>query len=940
MMDSRLEQRSSARSCGSSGIISSTPLLLVIISCLTITAPTVAGAVVRQDYCTTPENQQSTLLTAANDRERRIVVPWSDTARGAPIRRALQGESGILIHPDYQGHPVLAAYPPINRLRSTLIIEKPLREIHSPFIRFALFGGAIALVAISAGVLASFGLAHILARRRRERDARYRVIFENSATSYFIFENAAFTQANQRCGELLGVTAEKLVGHQMSDFSPSEQPDGRESTIELTRYFTRANAGTEVHFLWRLIRRDGQPIDCEVTLHPLVINRRRVVIGSLKDLTETLNQKRRLVIQECALQSTQSGIAIADATQPDAPLVWANNAFLAMTGYSSDEVIGRNCRFLQGSDRDQPGIGEISRALRAKKSVAVTLRNYRKDGSRFINSVRIDPVRNESGVVTHFVGVLEDITRYVEQEQRLQLFQRVADQSPAWIIITDVKGNIQYVNKQACETSGYSRDELMGQNSRILGSGEVASATYAAMWNRLTRGRQWLGEWVNRRKNGERYTESVHAFPIRDGSGKITHLVAQKVDVTEQRKSEAEKTELANQLLHLQRIETIGTLAGGIAHDFNNLVGAIRGWTELAQRHAKGNAQILSDLGHVLVAADRSRDLVEQILTFSRQTDVQTATFDLVSLVSEMVKLLKSTIPKHIDVATEIEISEAKVIADPAQIQQVVLNLCTNAAYAMKDQDAGQLKVRLQLRKNRSSPIPGNCNEQNLVQLDVEDNGTGMDAETRARIFEPFFTTKPINEGTGMGLAISFGIVRSVGGQIQVQSQPGEGTRFRVILPHAPQVKREAEPVPHRPLPGSERILLVDDDPEMAKMAHCHLSELGYQVTAMQETGEAMKIIKRNPSAFDILVTDQIMPTHSGMDLIREYRRHSAGFPAIVMTGHQDSVDLKKIADLGNVELITKPYSLADLTRMIRRRVEYELPSFRKFADLTSDPAP
>jgi len=871
---------------------------------------------------------------------RTVRIPWDDPRYGEPMRRALRGETGTVVGPDYEGKPVLAAYTPLRGLDAGLVIKTPMAAIHTPFLKAAFTGGGIALLAIMGGFGASVLIARAINRQADEREAQHAIMFEQSAVSYLVVENRMIRNVNQRCQQLLGQPKEAIAGARLSEFSPLLQPSGEESEALLRGYFYRAENGEEVQFIWRLLGPNNDPVDCDVVMHPLTIRDKPVIMLSLRDITEELQREQRLAIQESALQSTQNGIVIADAEKEDTPLVWVNQAFCAMTGYDREEVLGKNCRFLQGADRNQSALPKIREAVRDKEPISATLRNYRKDGSQFINSLRIDPIVNDHGVVTHFIGMAQDITASVKQAERLKLFQRVADQSPAAVIITDTKGNIEYVNQRACESSGYSESELIGQNPRIFKSGLNSSRFYEEMWDNLTRGERWTGELINRRKDGETYTEYVYAFPIRGTGGEITHFAAEKEDITLQRQSEAEKAQLSEQLLQLQRIETIGTLAGGIAHDFNNLIGAIRGWSELAQRHANGNENVIKDLSHVLQASDRARDLVQQILTFSRQNETRTATFNFASLVKEMTKLLQSTIPDHVAVNTEIAGgAEAMVSADPAQLQQVVLNLCTNAVYAMKDQASGQLDVRVDLLSEAGAQAARNGDGENFVRLHIKDTGCGMDATTKNRIFEPFFTTKPVGEGTGMGLSVCFGIIRSLGGQISVESELGRGTEFTVLLPTARNQEEEsAEPSTARPLPGDDRVLLVDDDEAMVTMAESHLSELGYQVTAFRDSQSALRAINERPGAFDILVTDQVMPRCTGMELVTAYRRMRPNAPAIIMTGYRDSVDLRKLAEIGNLELIAKPYSLSDLTRMIRRRIDLEPPGPESKAPVTNDP--
>ena len=365
-------------------------------------------------------------------------------------------------------------------------------------------------------------------------------------------------------------------------------------------------------------------------------------------------------------------------------------------------------------------------------------------------------------------------------------------------------------------------------------------------------------------------------------------------------------------------MEAIGTLAGGIAHDFNNILSVIIGYTEIAK--GKGvNPDIESYLENVLNAGDRAKSLVKQILTYSRRTDQEKKLLDMSIIVKEAVKLLRATIPSTIEIQQVIEHSLRSVVADPTQIHQVLINLCANAAHAMRGK-GGVLGITLQnFDLPESASISSDLHPGAYVRLDVSDTGTGIEPENLHRIFDPFFTTKGKDEGTGLGLSVVYGIVKGCRGTIMVQSDPGKGTTFSVYLPAientAGKVKERAGQVPR----GTERILFVDDETDLAQMCREMLEALGYNVIAMTSSSKALDRFESDPGNFDLVITDMTMPGMTGVDLAKELLRIRPDIPIILCTGFSETVTEEKARQLGIREFLTKPVSLQDLAVAIRR---------------------
>jgi signal transduction histidine kinase/ActR/RegA family two-component response regulator len=377
-------------------------------------------------------------------------------------------------------------------------------------------------------------------------------------------------------------------------------------------------------------------------------------------------------------------------------------------------------------------------------------------------------------------------------------------------------------------------------------------------------------------------------------------------------------------LAQAQKMEALGTLAGGIAHDFNNILSPIIAYTELAREAAGGNPELTADLAEVSKAATRARDLAAQILTFSRRSEPTKVPASITAIAAEALKLLRSSIPSSIEFQQRIE-GKAVVLADPSQLHQVVVNLCTNAFHAMEAK-GGVLTVTVEEVEVARGQMAGvELTPGRYALLSVSDTGTGIDRETITWIFDPYFTTKPTGKGTGLGLAVVDGIVRGAGGRISVYSEVGVGTTFRVYLPLASPAcdtgPSSSEPAPPERAMGKERVLFVDDEEQIRESSRRFLGKLGYRVAVFSNGEDALEAFRRDPTAWDVLVTDMTMPGLSGKDLARKAMELRPGLPVILCCGFSSLIDARAAKKLGIREYLAKPLDLHDLHRAIGRVV-------------------
>ena len=385
---------------------------------------------------------------------------------------------------------------------------------------------------------------------------------------------------------------------------------------------------------------------------------------------------------------------------------------------------------------------------------------------------------------------------------------------------------------------------------------------------------------------------------------------------------ETRERELAEaQLRQAQKMEALGTLTGGIAHDFNNILAAVIGFTEIARDRTPGDSRVQRQLSRILEAGIRGRDLVRHMLQFSRQTEQEKKVLPLSSVVKETIKLLRASIPSTISMRTQVKSESGCVFADPVQMQQVIMNLCTNAAHAMGER-GGTLDVEL------SDFIVSSSNahwlRMNLgpyLRLTVRDTGSGISPENLDKIFDPFFTTKKAGEGTGLGLSVVDGIVKQHEGYIMVESEPGKGSSFSVCLPKV--AGEPAEPTAEEMVPtGHERILFVDDEEALAEMGQELLEDLGYTVTVKGSSAEALSAIRAYPSAYDLVITDQTMPEMTGVELAKEVLALRPDMPIILCTGFSHVVDANQAKEVGIRGFATKPLTKKEIARIIRQALD------------------
>ncbi len=504
------------------------------------------------------------------------------------------------------------------------------------------------------------------------------------------------------------------------------------------------------------------------------------------------------------------------------------------------------------------------------------------------------------------------------QPQSVDSLLRVAiEQTTEGVIITDVQGIITYVNPAFESISGYRKSEVVGQTPRMLQSGEHDAAFYRQLWETISAGKVWRGRFVNRRRDGARYVVDATITPVHDAGGHITHYVSLQRNVTRE-------VQLEEQYRQSQKMEVLGQLTAGIAHDFNNVLTAVNGYAELMQTQLSSDHPAHDMARKLLRAGQRGADLVRQLLVFSRKQANRPQVLNVNALITEMEVMLQRIIGEHIQLNTRLAQDLWLIKADPAQIEQVVVNLVVNARDAMPHGGHLSIETANAVLDQHYVSTHLEARPGDYVALIVSDNGVGMTPEVKLHLFEPFFTTKGRGKGTGLGLATVYGIVKQHGGSIWVYSEPGIGTTFKIYLPRLQEEEQlmARNEVTERACDGRETILLVEDDLSVRDLTEMILRRHGYTVLSAENGREALRLAREHPGRIDLLLSDVVLPDISAIMLTEQLKRFYPRLKTLYMSGYGYEVIARYVPAIGHVALLQKPFSSMDLARQVRNALD------------------
>jgi PAS domain S-box-containing protein len=515
---------------------------------------------------------------------------------------------------------------------------------------------------------------------------------------------------------------------------------------------------------------------------------------------------------------------------------------------------------------------------------------------------------------------IEELNRSLREQQ--EFFRSLIDHSPQAMAVLTMNGDVQNINERFTDLFGYTQEDCptfeawQGLTQRDADD----RATARIGWE------QFASEFLGKDTQAPPFEVKItcKTGTVRDIRCHLRQIGAVAVltfeDVTDIKNMWKERLDLEAKMAQSNRLESLGVMAGGIAHDFNNILAAIVGFGEMAQMDSPADGSARDSIDKVLAASDRARDLVRQILIFSRRNDQQLKPIDLAQTVEEALSLVTVTLPPTVEIRRMIDPNAGVVLADQTQINQIVFNLCTNSYHAMTE-GVGVLVVEVSPcdRSDLKVSTLADLEPGPLVRLRVTDDGSGMDEKTQSRIFEPFFTTKRVGKGAGMGLSVVHGVVGSHNGAMEVESSPGQGTSISVYLPRQDSTTPIACSEEVKAEGGHERILFVDDEPMLAELGQATLESLGYRVVSVTSASQALDLFRDDPCGFDLLVTDQIMPQMSGTELVREVRAVKPDFPIVMCTGFSDVLDHSLVQNAG---MLHKPVTRETLALAVRKALD------------------
>ncbi len=795
--------------------------------------------------------------------------------------------------------------------------------------------------------------------------------------AFWLDSSNQIVYVNDSACQALGYAREELLGQPITLIAPQATPDrlqGVWKALRDTGFYTRES---------RHRRKDGSEFPIELVASYVRFEGKEFNCSFARDITERKRTETALVAlqqhQERTLSALGEGVQVIDRK---GMIIYENPAAVAMLGWNNHELIGRFGHDLMHhtrADGTPYPLAECKIHATLRDGVARRVEDelfWRKDGTSFPAAYICTAMRNEAGEINELVVAFRDITvqkravaelratnaRYTRQETALMALTRAcalrqAGSKELMREVVQIAADTLEVERVSIwrydrDRQGIVCQELFQRSVRIFSDGtKLAAGDFPAYFRALGVGDIIAAHDAHRDPRtlefSETYLRPLGISSMLDAPIHVMGIVAGVIcceQVGQAREwtadeqtfaiaianllslllAEEERQQIEGQFRQAQKMEAIGTLAGGIAHDFNNILAAINGYTEMAKRRVT-DPVVTRYLDSVYQGGNRAVSLVKQILAFSRPQEAQERKpAELGAIVAEPIKLLRASIPSNIEFDISLDSNLPPVLADATQVHQIVMNLCTNAAHAMKDR-AGRLGVRLEkftVDKLLAGANPG-LRVGPYVRLSVSDTGHGMSRATIARIFEPFFTTKGPGEGTGLGLSVVHGIMQSHGGAITVYSQPGEGTVFHLYFPSTTESKQETSAIAEEaPAGHGERILFVDDELPLALLGRNMLEELGYVVEHKTNVAEALALVRANPTAFHLVITDLTMPLMLGTDFARELLLIRPNLPIILTTGYTANLTPERVREMGIRELLLKPHTIQSLGMAVHRALK------------------
>ena len=908
----------------------------------------------------------------------RLRLPVADTTVAAAL--AASGRSGLVEVRDYRGAPVLAALRQVPGSPWALVAKVDAAEVREP-LRARTLSMVLLLLALLVGAAA---VAWALWRQRALR--HYQELYEGEVERRALARHYEFltrfandmiflsdrsgriVDANERALEVYGYTREEMLGLTIADL----RGPGAEADVDWTMREVAERGGAVYEVTHR--RKDGALFPVEASARLIVIEGQQYLQGIIRDISERRRHERRIAdLNRLYAVLSQINETIVRTRERDALLrevcrvaVDVGTFRLAWIGMVEGDAVrpvawaGAAQGYLEGlrvSVLDEPmGRGPTGRAVREGRTVTsgdiasdpamapwrevALARGFRANAAlplsmhgRVVGVFSLhaaDPqffdaqeLKLLDEVAADLSYALEGLEREDEQrhsEAERSLLVAAIEQATEIVIITDVRGAIQYVNPAFERITGYARAEVAGRTPRVLKSGRQDQDFYEGLWAMVLAGGVWQGRMTNRRKDGTLYEQQTTISPVRDPGGAVTSLVAVARDVTRE-------TAIEGQLRQVQKMEELGRLAGGVAHDFNNLLTAIIGSAELVLADLAPGAPVLQDVQNIQTAARRGADLTQKLLAVSRRQRLATRTLALGEAATDFARLVRRLLREDIELVVRAASPGPSIRGDPGAIDQILMNLVTNARDAISGSGTIAIAVEAVTLGRDDCELLGAGSPGAWVVLSVSDTGSGMTEDVRQRLYEPFFTTKEPGAGTGLGMAVLFGLVQDHGGFVTVDSALGEGTTVRVHFP------ARASATPGEPgetaaaLPrGTETLLIVEDEEALRAFARRALEKHGYRVLTAANGLDALDVLSAEGRSVALVVSDMVMPRMGGPQLERAMRERGHVAPVLFTSGYAArTADEQRLRD-GGVPFLAKPWTVADLLRAVREVLDTRRP--------------
>jgi two-component system, cell cycle sensor histidine kinase and response regulator CckA len=746
-------------------------------------------------------------------------------------------------------------------------------------------------------------------------EERFRLLIESSLDVVTIIDAAgAIRYLSPSVERLLGYAPSELAGTSVFEIVAAA---GREAAQQaLLETLNRPGAGPPLTFTVR--RRDG-----EVRTVEAIGNNRLAdpevggIVITIRDVTD-----RERAEEEIRKSERQYRMLFASSPQPmfifdreHHAFLDVNEAALVHYGYAREEFLAMRIEQLRPAEDVEIFLRSLAESTESLRFPGVW--RHRKKNGELIEVEASHHDIEFAGRPARLV-LVHDVTEKRRSEQSVHKLLQAVEQAENVVFMTDPEGTITYVNPAFQRLYGYSRDEAVGRNPRLLRSSRQDRAFYESFWKTLLRDEVVRSEIINRSKDGRLLTVETIVSPVHEPDGRRIGFIAVQHDVTRAK-------ELERQFLQAQKMEAVGRLAGGVAHDFNNLLTAVIGYSDLL---LAGTAEgpLRDGLVEIRKAGERAASLTRQLLAFSRRQVLVPKVLDLNAVVADLEKMLRRLIGEDIVLLPELDPELAAIRADPGQIEQVLVNLIVNSRDAMPRGGTITIQTRNAVFDDHFLHSHEGAVAGAHVLLSVRDTGSGMDSETRSHIFEPFFTTKEKGKGTGLGLATVYGIVKQSGGYVWVESEPGRGAEFTVAFPAvADRAETGAARKPATSgLRGTESVLLVEDDEAVRRLARVALERSGYRVVEARDGREAFETAREPKNSFDLIITDLVMPRIGGRELAAKLAEAGIRTRILFTSGYPEG-DLPDGAGADGIFFIEKPFTPDALLRKIRKALDQAL---------------